>query len=286
MYLPLAEATVIAFLAPTVAGYICHLVIKTPFTRREQLASLVALAGVILIARPTSLFNTSPPGDSVAAPPEAAGNTTTQHRHSVEDATPAERLLGIGQGLVGVLGAGVAFFAIRCIGTRAHALISVNYFSVWCSIVSVTALTFAPMLNIGQPEIRFGVPSSPYLWMVLISLGLSGFIMQFMLTSGLGKEGSNRANAMIYTHMLFAAGFDRFIFGHQMGFVSIVGCGLIIGSALWVALSKKEEHGKAEGGMEETAGGGGGVESVPMLRRDNVESEDEEEEGIPLGRVR
>jgi drug/metabolite transporter (DMT)-like permease len=51
MYLPLAEATVITFLAPSVAGYLCHLVLKDPFTRKEQLGSFVALAGVILIAQ-------------------------------------------------------------------------------------------------------------------------------------------------------------------------------------------------------------------------------------------
>ncbi|KAM7194896.1 hypothetical protein V8F20_007761 [Naviculisporaceae sp. PSN 640] len=298
MYLPLAEATVISFLAPGVAGWICHLFIGTPFTRREMVASGVALLGVVLIARPTSLFQGASDGGGSAAVEVSGtgtGNTTSTatgtHRHSVEDATPAERLTGIAIGLVGVLGAAGAFSAIRCIGTRAHPLISVNYFSVWCTIVSSTALILAPILNIGQPDIRFGMPTSVYQWALLVSLGVCGFVMQFLLTSGLGasKEKSNKANAMVYTHMLWAAGFDRFIFGHEMGGFSLVGCGLIIGGALWVALSKKEGGEKGvvdEVDMEERGGRTRGPrgESVPMMGGDVSDEEDETdgENGIPL----
>lgn len=290
MYLPLAEATVISFLAPGVAGWICHLLIGTPFTRREMIASGVALLGVVLIARPTSLFQA---GESTVTPEitTTTGNVTTTaptHRHSVEDATAAERLTGIAIGLVGVLGAAGAFSAIRCIGTRAHPLISVNYFSVWCTIVSSTALFLAPILNIGQPDIRFGLPTSAYQWALLLSLGVCGFVMQFMLTSGLGadKARSNKANAMVYTHMLWAAGFDRFIFRHEMGFSSLLGCGLIIGGALWVALSKKEGGEKRvvdEVDMEERGSRGGradGIEGVPIMRGDV--SDDEEDEDIDI----
>ncbi|KAM7183322.1 integral membrane protein duf6 [Rhypophila sp. PSN 637] len=300
MYLPLAEATVISFLAPSVAGFICHLVIKTPFTRREQIASLFALGGVVLIARPTSLFQIGQQDVATGVAVTGNGTTTTDvassHRHSVEDATPAERLSGIGLGLVGVLGAAGAFSAIRVIGTRAHPLISVTYFSVWCTIVSSTALVVAPLLNIGQPDIKFGLPASAYQWFLLIALGICGFFMQFMLTSGLGKDAkSNRANAMVYTHMLWAAGFDRFIFGHEMSGLSLAGCGLIIGSALWVALAKKDSGEKKLNDVEGDgiSGVGGiarredirdGVESMPMLER--VDDDEDEEvdgtQGIPL----
>ena len=34
-YLPLAEATVLSFLAPNVAGYLCARLLGDPFTRRE-----------------------------------------------------------------------------------------------------------------------------------------------------------------------------------------------------------------------------------------------------------
>lgn len=242
MYLPLAEATVITFLAPMLAGYICHILMKDPFTRKEQLASLIALAGVVLIARPTSLFDAAAVTPiNPETHPEAQVNTTTTtppHPGAGEDATPAQRLLAILVALLGVLGAAGAYTTIRYIGTRAHALITVTYFSVWSTLVSTAALVLCPLLGIGQaapPIISFRglLPPTAYEWFLLLSLGVCGFVMQFMMTAGIGGEKSNRATAMVYTHMLFAAGFDKWVFGHEMGVVSLLGCGLIVGSALW-----------------------------------------------------
>ncbi|KAJ9137022.1 Integral membrane protein DUF6 [Coniochaeta hoffmannii] len=286
MYLPLAEATVITFLAPCVAGYICHVLLHDPYTRKEQVASLLALVGVVFIARPTSLFPSG--GGGTAAPITGVemvkSNSTAQSEHhhpqTAEEATPAQRLMAIGIALVGVMGAAGAFTTIRWIGNRAHALVSVNYFSVWSMIVCVVVLSLAPVLDIGQPELHFVLPASAKQWFLLVALGASGFVMQVMLTSGIAGEKSNRATAMVYTHMLFAAGFDRFVFGHEMGVLSLIGCGLIIGSALWAVLTKKEEVKRVTDDRE--VGEMGEVEGVPMLRRDG---DVEDDEIIPLERV-
>ncbi|OIW27968.1 hypothetical protein CONLIGDRAFT_634299 [Coniochaeta ligniaria NRRL 30616] len=126
MYLPLAEATVITFLAPCVAGYICHVLLHDPYTRKEQIASLLALVGVVFIARPGSLFGFGGGGEGTAAPitgVEMVGNATQGEHHpqTAEEATPAQRLMAIGIALVGVMGAAGAFTTIRWIGNRAHA---------------------------------------------------------------------------------------------------------------------------------------------------------------------
>ncbi|KAK8129968.1 transporter [Apiospora kogelbergensis] len=112
-YLPLAEAVVISFLAPTLAGYMCHALLHDRFTRREQLASLLALAGVVLIARPLSLF--AAPEDPGAAGPtgmaakidgaavdgalpgRGSSNVTSNAPGAAiaTDPTPAERLIAI-----------------------------------------------------------------------------------------------------------------------------------------------------------------------------------------------
>ena len=60
MYLPLADATVLTFLAPGLACFLCSVFINEPFTRLEQIGTLFSLAGVVLIARPTSMFATAP----------------------------------------------------------------------------------------------------------------------------------------------------------------------------------------------------------------------------------
>ena len=128
VYLPLAEATVITFLAPMLAGYICHVLIKDPFTRTEQLASLVALAGVILIARPLSLFGPAATTTAAVTAPGDHTNSTTTATTTPDPtspaldagATPAQRLLAISVALLGVLGGAAALASIRVIGTRAH----------------------------------------------------------------------------------------------------------------------------------------------------------------------
>ncbi|KAK3946816.1 hypothetical protein QBC32DRAFT_356425 [Pseudoneurospora amorphoporcata] len=326
LYLPLAEATVITFLAPSLSGYLSHLLLRDPFTKKEQIASFVALAGVVLIARPVSFFAspTSPALESAASLASASSNFTSMPQNftsdlpldpatdGIPDVSPTERLIGILMALLSVLGASAAYTTIRALGPSTHPLISVNYFSLWCTLVSLTALLLCPLLGVGQeatdlvPAIRWGLPRGWYQWALLVGLGVAGFVMQFLLTSGLGagpgkgrieeqseyrrgRRGtmtrgatiSNRATAMIYTQMLFAAGFDRWVFGRTMSGWSVVGCGLIIGSALWAVLGKETDVKKE--------GAGGGQDGVDLEMVDGAlgrPSErglsDEGEEGVPI----
>lgn len=243
MYLPLADATVITFLAPSVAGVFCYFTLHEPFTRPERMATLVALFGVVLIAQPVTLFSKSPTEEpSTTEPPESEGSLPGAE-HLV---TADERLFAVGIALLGVLGAAGAFTTLRAIGNRAHPLLSVNYFSIICTIICVTTLTAAPALDIAQPSLKWVQPTSGKQWALLLLLGVFGFIMQYLLSSGLAGDKSNRANAMVYTHMLFAASFDRWVFGHEMGLMSFAGCTLILGSAIGVVMTKKAPSAKAD----------------------------------------
>lgn len=49
---------------------------------------------------------------------------------------------------------------------------------------------------------------------------------------------------MTYTQMLFALFFDKLIFGHTPGVMSIMGSSLILGSAVLVAMQKAPERAK------------------------------------------
>ncbi|KAK8134208.1 hypothetical protein PG984_006220 [Apiospora sp. TS-2023a] len=288
IYLPLAEAVVISFLAPTLAGYLCHVLMHDRFTRREQLASFLALSGVVLIARPISLLAAGTPVDDPSGVgvgvatavdgPAAEGvllgmggsNNTSGAVGGGKPAvgtepSPADRLLAIMSALIGVLGGALTIVTLRKIGTRAHTLISVNYFSVGCVVVTTTALALGPILDFDQPLMRFAPPASWRQAGLLVLISVCGFSTQFLMTSGIavasssppdddgddraegaerrhtkkGKTtGANRATAMIYTNMLFSAGFDRWLFGEHMSWVTVVGCALIVGSALWVVVTK------------------------------------------------
>ncbi|KAL8942953.1 MAG: hypothetical protein Q9216_001368 [Gyalolechia sp. 2 TL-2023] len=251
-YLPLADATVITFLAPIVACWACSVFIHEPFTRAEQVAGLVSLFGVVLIARPTSFFPHK-------AGPSAVGNgaddvlpavnvTTSARSEGEDDETSAHRLIAVGVALIGVLGAASAYTTIRWIGQRAHPLISVNYFAAWVTFVATLVLLFVPGMH-------FKLPSGVKQWSYLVFLGVCGFAMQVLLTTGLAYEKSSRATNMVYTQMLFALAFDKLVFDTTPGILSILGSSLILGSALYVAVRqdppKRSDRSSGTNGDEE-----------------------------------
>ncbi|KAH8596421.1 hypothetical protein B0O99DRAFT_498117, partial [Bisporella sp. PMI_857] len=234
-YLPVADAVVITFLAPSVASYGCYIFLKEPFPRSAQYASAVSLLGVVLIARPTSFFSSPSPTDDYSV----SNTTSTGIGADFPTPTSAQRLSAVAVAMLGVLGTAGAYTSIRWIGTRAHPLISVNYFAAWCTIVSTVALSISRPLRIS--DVGFALPSSLRQWSMLIFLGVCGFFAQFTLTTGLaagGRRNGARATNMIYTQMLFALGLDKVVFGQSPGWWSLGGSGLILGSAIFVAVKK------------------------------------------------
>lgn len=170
-YLPVADAVVLTFLAPSVASYGCYLFLKEPFPRSAQYASLIALIGVFMIARPTSFFSPGPES-SITSP----SNTTTISADAplgtaFPTPTSAQRLSAVGVAMLGVLGAAGALTSIRWIGNQAHPLISVNYFSILCTIVAALVLSLAEPLNIAS-NLHFELPNGLRQWSLLLFLGV------------------------------------------------------------------------------------------------------------------
>jgi drug/metabolite transporter (DMT)-like permease len=185
-----------------------------------MLAGLVALAGVVIIAHPMSIFG------------EARDNTINASKAgAVDDVTPKQRLIAIAASLLGVFGASGAYTMIRVIGNRAHALISVNYFAVLGMIGSTVALLVIPGIGFTMPQ---GVRE----WVLLVLLGILGFILQFLLTAGLQLDKSSKATSMLYTQVLFALAFDWAIFGVFPSSWGLSGGVIVIASTLWSALQK------------------------------------------------
>ncbi|KAF1960132.1 hypothetical protein CC80DRAFT_438668 [Byssothecium circinans] len=255
LYLPLSDATVITFLAPSLACWACSFLINEPFTRMEQIAACVSLFGVVLIARPISLFSflthnndPVPPasGDENFIPTPANTTADVPHRFAADydSVTPAQRAAAVGIAMLGVFGAAGAYTTIRWIGKRAHPLLSVNYFAIWCTFVS-TVMMFA------LPGVGFLLPTNLKDWTYLIFLGICGFVMQFLLAAGLQYEKSSRATNMVYCQMLFALTFDKLVFGTTPSALSIVGSSLILGSAMYVAMHREDARKDTERGNGE-----------------------------------
>lgn len=237
LYMPLAEATVLTFLAPIVACYACSFLLPNePFTRKQQLAGLVSLLGVVLIARP---FSGGKIEDNPGAFYDNNNNSTISQRQADEGIEPPsayQHLLAIGLSLVGVVGAACAYTTIRLIGSRTHALVSVTYFSTYSTIISTIAM-------LAIPSVSFRLPDNAPEWGLLLGLGANGFIMQYLLTAGLAYQPSSsnskghgtRATSMVYTQMLFALFYDKVVMDTSPSAISWAGSGLILGCALYVA---------------------------------------------------
>jgi hypothetical protein len=149
----------------------------------EQMAAYISLFGVVLIARPMSLFAAlsqpkEPAPTAIADSDLVLSNATTPSPDRLaadyNAVTPTQRATAVGIAMLGVLGAAGAYTTIRWIGKRAHPLISVNYFATWCTIVSVVAM-------LTMPGVGFLLPRYLKDWCYLIFLGVCGFVMVSVL---------------------------------------------------------------------------------------------------------
>ncbi|CUS06774.1 unnamed protein product [Tuber aestivum] len=271
-YLDLSDAIVITFLAPIVATFACSLIpyLNESFTKTEFFASIFSLFGVVLIARPASLFSRDPantPDDpGVVHPPPTARSLLPTGE--IPLTTPHQRLIAILVALLGVLGAASAYTTIHWIGPRAHALIVMLYFSFWCCIVSLTSSLLIPSIG--------GLiwPHTLLQWGLLLGIGISGFGTQFFLTLGLQIEKAGRATNMVYTQMLFALAWERIVWGTTPGWGSLVGSACISGSVLWVGVKKAE---KVEAAKERLAD-----EEVGLMSESMRGKEEEGDEWMEL----
>jgi drug/metabolite transporter (DMT)-like permease len=155
-YLSLSDATVISFLAPPLACLAGSYILKEPFTRTEQIATVVSLFSIVLIAQPSAVFSTL--GLVAETESESSG------------VTPQQRLLGVAFCMMGVLGGGTQLICLRCVGKRVHPLISVNYLNVIVAVMSGTMLTVLP-------EVSFAFPPTFTDWLYLSILSVSGIIL-------------------------------------------------------------------------------------------------------------
>jgi drug/metabolite transporter (DMT)-like permease len=252
-YLPLAEATVFRFLVPIVTAWACAVFLGQKFTRKELIAGLVALIGVIIIAHPPWLFG------------EVHDELHPKKPNGIDKVTPAQRFIAIVVSILGVAGASGAYTTIRVIGDRAHALMSVNYFALLATVGSTIAL-------LAIPGIGFQVPQSARDWTLLISMGVLGFVLQFLLTAGLQLDKSSKATSMLYVQIIFALAFDWGIWGVIPGAWSMFGGSIVICSTLWSALQKP--HGKvsraSEPDEESTLLGAETDEDEAVVRRASI----------------
>ncbi|KAK8004601.1 hypothetical protein PG989_004320 [Apiospora arundinis] len=258
VYLPLAEATVLTFLAPALTCYANGAVFRDEgFSWTQQLAGVVGFAGVVLVA--------------LGAPEEDTWKmkTTTVYDHVGNEVVQTMatrpivrhgRMLGLIAAMLGVLGQAGGMVTIRMIGPRAHSLTSMNYSSAASVLLCGLALALIPGLS-------FALPTTTWQWILMLVVTVCGFMFQLLLTEGLaygaasagpnengyrrveGGDGPsnaigathrvNRAVGMMYTQVIFALIYDWSFFRHVPTLPSWAGILCIVLGAFWTGVSKK-----------------------------------------------
>lgn len=167
---------------PTMTALVCFVWLREPFTWKEAVCSTIAFSGVLFVARPPWLFDSSSE-HSIPKHPNGKASYVPVSAH--------QRTLAILVAILGTFGASTAYATIRVIGKRSHSLISVNYFAAIASIGSTIILLV-------HPDLHFVVPKTLGQWGLITIIGLFGFLLQFLLTEGLQREKGGRATNLTY----------------------------------------------------------------------------------------
>lgn len=216
-------------------AFVCFIWLREPFTIKEALAGFIAFTGVLFVARPPWLFPKLTV-EPISNEPEAHVlhyliSDVAMTQAPVLPVSPQQRTLAILLAILGTFGASTAYATIRVIGKRSHSLVSVNYFAAIATIGSTVIILV-------HPDLHFVMPQNSMQWSLIAVIGLTGFLLQFLLTEGLQREKGGRATNLTYLQLVFALIVEKVIWGTTPPFESLVGAVLIIGAAVWVSLQK------------------------------------------------
>ncbi|KAH9974971.1 hypothetical protein BGW80DRAFT_1559449 [Lactifluus volemus] len=211
-YLSLSDATVLTFLAPILTAFSGAIFLKETVSLKDMCAGLCSFFGVILIARPRSLFG-------------------SRKGELSEVVVPWQRMFSVVAALIGVLGTTGSYTLLRAIGKRAHSLHSLAYFSLQSVIFSTIG-----MIAFKMPPV---IPTRVLWFVMLFLIGILGLIALTLLTLGLQRETASRSTLAVYTSIVFAVLFEFVIFHTTPSAPSIAGAAIIMSSAVYTTLTKK-----------------------------------------------
>ncbi|KAG6856001.1 hypothetical protein H0H87_008545 [Tephrocybe sp. NHM501043] len=229
-YLSLSDSTALSFLSPICVGIAGAILLGEKYSIAQGLASVCALVGAILIARPSFLF------DSTGAPAKFVVNEVLISFADPSKATPEQRLFAVGAALLGVLGATGAYISIAAMGKKIHPMHAMVSFSLQSVLVASIAFGAVPLTML-VTETPLVIPTDLRWLGLLILIGVFGFVAQALLTSGLLRESAGKGSIAIYTQIVFAIILERIFFKAQPSALSIAGTIIIVSSALYVAVS-------------------------------------------------
>ncbi|MEL6987426.1 MAG: DMT family transporter, partial [Bacteroidota bacterium] len=140
---------------------------------------------------------------------------------------PRVTILGLVLILFSALFSGVVYVIIRKIGTREHPAVVVLYFMICATIIGGLLSIF----HWNTPNMRD--------WIILLSLGVFGFIGQIYMTKAYQIASIGYVAPMKYIESVFALLLGWIWFDEAYGIWSLFGIAIIVGSMLLNIILKK-----------------------------------------------
>jgi drug/metabolite transporter (DMT)-like permease len=196
--LPLAEATVIHFTNPVWTALLAVFFLGEVLRGWEVILAAVALAGVVLVARPGFLFGDMSGLDSLA----------------------------VGAAMAGALLSAGAYVAAKKL-TRTHE-----------PLVIVFAFGFVSLVGSAPPTAAAFVMPNGLEWLILLGVGLGAQGGQVYVTKALQVEKASRVMAVGYLQIVFAAGWGLLLFREVPDIWTALGAAIIIGSTFLMGMRK------------------------------------------------
>lgn len=199
IHLPLAEATVIQYTNPVWTALIAAVVLGEWVGWTQVGLALLALGGVVIVARPSAIF----------------GGVDALDPHAVMIAC------------AGAVFSAAAYVTVRRL--RGEATMVIVF---WFALIGSTL----PLpIALGGDWL---VPAGWSEWLLLAGVGVSTHLGQLYLTLGLQHEAAGRAMTVGYLQIIFALGWGVLLFGALPDMISVLGGVLIVGSIVGVARTR------------------------------------------------
>ncbi len=196
-HLMLADASMLNKMSPFFAILFSFLILKEKISFAQALAVFGAFLGSLLIIRPT--------GQNLTLFPATIG-------------------------LLGGLGAGVAYTFVRLLGTRGEK----GPFIV-CFFSGFSVLALLPVLLFHYS------PMSLQQLSCLMAAGLAAAGGQFAITAAYCHAPAREISVYDYSQVIFSAVFGFFLFGQMPDLWSWIGYGVICTMAVWMFLYNKKQ---------------------------------------------
>lgn len=190
--LPLADATVIHFTNPVWTALLAAVFLGEILRGWEVILAVIALGGVVMVARPGFLF-----GDVSGLDPVA-----------------------VGAALAGAILSAGAYVAAKKL-TQTHD-----------TLVIVFAFAFVSLVGSIPPTLSDFVMPSGGEWLMLLGVGLGAQGGQIYVTKALQVEKAGRVMAVGYLQIVFAAAWGLVLFREIPDGWTALGAGVIIASTL------------------------------------------------------